>query len=43
MKTLIVDIVRRWLDRQLPQSLDRVLVREQRERARLRQLIEQVS
>jgi hypothetical protein len=42
-QTLIVDIVRRWLDRQLPQSLDRVLVREQRERAQLRRLIEQMS
>jgi hypothetical protein len=38
-QTLIVDIVRRWLERQLPEPLDRVLVRERRERARLRQLI----
>lgn len=39
-QTLIVDIVRRWLDGLLPQPLDRVLVREQRERAQLRRLIE---
>jgi hypothetical protein len=39
-QTLIVDIVRNWLDRQLPQPLDRVLVRQRRERARLRRLIE---
>jgi hypothetical protein len=38
-QTLIVDIVRKWLDRLLPQPLERVLVREQRERARLRSLI----
>ena len=37
---LIVDIVRAWLDALLPQPLDRVLVRERRERARLRRLIE---
>jgi hypothetical protein len=37
---VIVDIVRRWLDRQLPQSLNRVRVREQRERARLRRIIQ---
>jgi hypothetical protein len=36
---LIVDIVRRWLDRQLPKPLERVLVRERRERARLRRII----
>jgi hypothetical protein len=39
-QTLIVDIVRTWLDGLLPQPLDRILVREQRERARLRSLIE---
>jgi hypothetical protein len=39
-QTLIVDIVRAWLDGLLPQPLDAVLVREQRERARLRRLIE---
>jgi hypothetical protein len=38
---LIVSIVRGWLDGLLPQPLDRVLVREQRERARLRRIIEQ--
>lgn len=42
-QTLIVDIVRRWLDRLLPGSLDTVLVREQRQRTRLRLLIEQES
>jgi hypothetical protein len=40
-QTLIVDIVRDWLDELLPQSLDRVLVRETRQRNRLRRLIEQ--
>ena len=40
-QTLIVDIVRDWLDELLPQPLERVLVRERRERARLRRLIEQ--
>ena len=40
-QTLIVDIVRDWLDVLLPQPLDKVLVRERRERARLRRLIEQ--
>jgi len=40
-QTLIVDIVRDWLDELLPQPLDKVLVRERRERARLRRLIEQ--
>jgi hypothetical protein len=39
-QTTIVDIVRRWLDRQLPEPLDRVLVHERRERARLRRIIE---
>jgi hypothetical protein len=39
-QTLIQDIVRSWLDGLLLQPLDRVLVRERRERARLRQLIE---
>jgi hypothetical protein len=39
-QTLIVDIVRRWLDRLLPESLELVLVRERRERAQLRRLIE---
>jgi hypothetical protein len=39
-QTLIVDIVRRWLERQLPEPLDRVLVRERRERARLRRIIQ---
>jgi hypothetical protein len=40
-QTLIVSIVREWLDGLLPQPLDAVLVRERRERARLRRLIEQ--
>lgn len=39
---LIVNIVRDWLDARLQQPLDRVLVRERRERARLRRLIEGV-
>jgi hypothetical protein len=39
-QTLIVDIVRNWLDSRLPQSLDRVHVREQQQRARLRRLVE---
>jgi hypothetical protein len=39
-QTLIVNIVRTWLDGLLPQPLERVLVRERRERARLRRLIE---
>ena len=39
-QTLIVDIVRNWLDRRLPQPLDRVLVRERQQRASLRQLSE---
>jgi hypothetical protein len=39
-QTLIVNIVRNWLAARLPQALDRVLVREQRERARLRRLVE---
>jgi hypothetical protein len=39
-QTLIVDIVRRWLSRRLPESLDRILVRERRERARLRRIIQ---
>ena len=39
-QTLIVDIVREWLDDRLPQSLDRVHVRERQQRARLRRLIE---
>ena len=39
-QTLIVDIVREWLDGRLPQSLDRVHVRERQQRARLRRLIE---
>jgi hypothetical protein len=39
-QTLIVNIVRIWLHELLPQPLDRVLVRERRERARLRRLIE---
>jgi hypothetical protein len=38
-QTLIVDIVRNWLAARLPQPLDRVLVRERRERTRLRRLI----
>jgi hypothetical protein len=42
-QTLIVDIVRRWLDRRLPEPLESVLVRERRERARLRRLIESKS
>ena len=37
-QTLIVNIVRTWLDELLPQPLDQVLVREQRERAQLRRL-----
>lgn len=45
-QTTIVDIVRNWLDARLQQPLNRVLnrvlVREQRERARLRRLIEGV-
>ena len=40
-QTLIVNIVRDWLNELLPQSLDAVLVRERRQRARLRRLIEQ--
>lgn len=36
---LIVDIVRKWLDKLLPEPLARFQVREQRERARLRRLI----
>jgi hypothetical protein len=40
-QTLIVGIVRDWLDDLLPQSLPAVLVRERRERARLRRLIKQ--
>jgi hypothetical protein len=39
-QALIVEIVRDWLDTLLPQPLDRVHVRERRERARLRKLIE---
>jgi hypothetical protein len=39
-QTLIVDIVRDWLDDLLPQPLDKVLARERRERDRLRKLIE---
>jgi hypothetical protein len=40
-QTLIVNIVRDWLNELLPQPLDAVLVRERRQRARLRRLIEQ--
>jgi hypothetical protein len=40
-QTLIVDIVRNWLDELLPVPLDRVLVRERRQRSRLRRMIEQ--
>jgi hypothetical protein len=39
-QTLIVNIVRAWLDDLLPQPLETVLVRERRERTRLRRLIE---
>jgi hypothetical protein len=39
-QTLIVNIVRTWLDDLLPQPLEGVHVRERRERARLRQLVE---
>jgi hypothetical protein len=39
-QTLIVDILRSWLDSRLPQSLDRVLVRKRQQRVRLRRLIE---
>jgi hypothetical protein len=39
-QTLIVSIVRTWLDGLLPQPLEKVLVRECRERERLRRLIE---
>jgi hypothetical protein len=39
-QTLIVDIVRSWLDRLLPQPLDTVLVRDRHQRDRLRRLIE---
>jgi hypothetical protein len=42
-QTLIQDIVRSWLDGLLPQPLERVLVRERRERARLRRLIERAA
>jgi hypothetical protein len=42
-QTLIVEIVRHWLDRYLPEPLERVLVRERRQRARLRQIIERIS
>jgi hypothetical protein len=42
-QSLIQDIVRNWLVAELPQPLDRVLVRERRERARLRRLIEGVT
>jgi hypothetical protein len=38
-QSLIVTIVRDWLDDLLPQPLDRVRVRERRERERLRRLI----
>jgi hypothetical protein len=38
-QALIVDIVKRWLDRLLPQPLEPLLEREQRERNRLRKLI----
>ena len=38
-QALIVQMVRDWLDLDLPQPLDRVLVRERRERARLQRLI----
>jgi hypothetical protein len=40
-QTLIVNIVRDWLNELLLQPLDAVLVRERRQRARLRRLIEQ--
>ena len=39
-QTLIFNIVRTWLDAVLPQPLERVLVSERRERARLHRLIE---
>jgi hypothetical protein len=39
-QTLIVNIVRTWLDQLLPRPLETVLVRERHERARLRRLIE---
>jgi hypothetical protein len=39
-QTLIVSIVRTWLDELLPRPLEAVLVRERRQRARLRRLIE---
>jgi hypothetical protein len=42
-QTLIVDIVRDWLDELLPQPLERVLVRERHQRARLRQLLERAK
>jgi hypothetical protein len=42
-QTLIVDIVRTWLDGLLPRPLDSVFVRERRERARLRRLIERAA
>ena len=38
---LIIDIVRDWLDPLLPEPLDHVHVREERERDRLRRLITQ--
>ena len=42
-QALIVDIVRDWLDDLLPQPLEAVLVRERRQRARLRRLIERTA
>jgi hypothetical protein len=39
-QTLIVDIVRNWLDALLPVPLDRVLVRERQQRNRLRRIFE---
>jgi hypothetical protein len=42
-QTLIVDIVRNWLDELLPVPLERVLVRERRQRNRLRRIFERES
>jgi hypothetical protein len=42
-QTLIVEIVRTWLDDLLPRPLDTVLVRERRQRERLRRLIERAA
>ncbi|MFZ0150885.1 MAG: hypothetical protein WAM72_21590, partial [Xanthobacteraceae bacterium] len=40
-QSVIINIVRDWLDDLLPQPLDRLLVRERRQRNRLRRFVEQ--